>query len=515
MDIIVPMENIVYRLLEHRKNIPDRTAIIYRDRPANYRTLYEDTIRTAEWLRDEGLGKDDRILVFVPLSYDLYTLLLAIFYIGATAVFVDAWADRRRMAQAIEITEPKGFVGSVKAQLLRILSPPIRKVPLKLTMWNNPFRTKKPVSQEDFDPVTISGEDTALVTFTTGSTGTPKAAKRTHRFLWTQHLVLSSELNLKEEDIDLTTLPVFVLNNLALGITSVIPDFNPAKPADINPPTIVKQIKRWKITTSGGSAAFYERLANYCVKVKDYPGFRAIFTGGSPVYPSIARTLLRAFPDTKVNVLYGSTEAEPISGIDAREVAESDVGQGLVVGKKVEEIEVAILKPHDGPVEIAPGKTVHDFCLPRGNIGEIIVTGDHVLKEYVNSPESFRQNKIVDGDTIWHRTGDAGVVDEDGEIRLFGRVKDRITYGGNVIYTFPVEQKLLELADVTCAAILERDGEIHMVVETAAADRSRLETSVRQLDLPFKNPKITFMNIPRDPRHNSKVDYGKLRLLLD
>ncbi|MDP7421960.1 MAG: AMP-binding protein [bacterium] len=509
------MDNIIYRLLEHRKNIPDKTAIVYRNRPVSYRQLFEDTLITAGWLRENQFEAGDGILVFVPMSYNLYRLLLAVFYIGATAVFVDAWADKKRMAQAVEITRPRGFVGSLKAQLLRVISPPIRSVPIKLAMWDNPFSRCRMLSMDSFDPACASGDDTALITFTTGSTGTPKAARRTHRFLWTQHLVLSGHLSIEPDDIDLATLPVFVLNNLALGVTSVIPDFNPAKPADINPRVIVEQINRWKITTSAGSPAFYEKLADHVESEQIRLPLRRLYVGGAPVFPSLARRFLKAFPETGVTILYGSTESEPISGIEALEVAESDVSRGLMVGRKVDEIDVAVIEPHDGPVSLESGKTIADYCVPNGEAGEIVVAGDHVLTEYVNSPESFRQNKIVDGGRIWHRTGDGGSIDNDGCISLFGRIKNRIQHGDYDIFTLPIEQKLMELDEVTCSAVIEIDGQLNVVVESDSDTRDKVLGVLNSMRLPLENPRVTALeHIPRDPRHHSKVDYGKLQVIM-
>src|SRR5690606_6977711 len=84
-------------------------------------------------------------------------------------------------------------------------------------------------------PAEVPGDAAALITFTTGSTGRPKAAVRSHALLWAQHEALAEHLRLRPGDVDMPTLPIFVLNNLALGLTSAIPDFDPRRPADIDP----------------------------------------------------------------------------------------------------------------------------------------------------------------------------------------------------------------------------------------------------------------------------------------
>src|SRR5262249_39755270 len=123
----------------------------------------------------------------------------------------------------------------------------------------------------------VAASDAALVTFTTGSTGTPKAAVRSHAFLWAQHLALQDHLRLPQDDVDLPTLPGFVLNNLAVGCTTVLPDFDPRRPADIDPAAIHRQMTAERVTTTGGSPAFYERLATWCRAQGQRLPLRALF----------------------------------------------------------------------------------------------------------------------------------------------------------------------------------------------------------------------------------------------
>src|SRR5207245_4212623 len=139
--------------------------------------------------------------------------------------------------------------------------------------------------------VEVPGDAPALITFTTGSTGRPKAAARSHAFLWAQHQALAGYLGLTEADIDLPTLPIFVLNNLALGVTSVLPDFDARRPAAIDPAALYRQIVSEGVTTSSGSPAFYERLAGWCAANGKRLPLRALFTGGAPVLPPLARRL--------------------------------------------------------------------------------------------------------------------------------------------------------------------------------------------------------------------------------
>jgi acyl-coenzyme A synthetase/AMP-(fatty) acid ligase len=184
------VENITEILFENAAKFPDKAAIIHKNKKITYGELADSTKKYARYFLEKGLQKGDNALIFVPMSIELYKILCAIFYIGAVAVFVDAWADKNRLEQALTVVPCKAFIGCPKAFLLKLSSKKIREVKLNFAAGLNKFKPKG-VAQ------TISAAnraDTALITFTTGSTGIPKAAKRTHEFLLEQHYVLKKHL---------------------------------------------------------------------------------------------------------------------------------------------------------------------------------------------------------------------------------------------------------------------------------------------------------------------------------
>ncbi len=517
--------NIVTKFIDNAKRYSDKAAIIYHNKKKGYTTityekLYRDVRDAALLLRAKGIGKGDRVVVFVPMSYDLYRTVLALFYVGAVAVFIDAWGTLERLNHACRIADPVGFIGTPKAWILMMLSH-LRRAKVKC-MVPSFFETilKKKNDEYDIDidaPTDVGDDDEALVTFTTGSTGNPKAARRTHGFLRNQHEILARSLGISRDDVDLTTLPVFLLNNLAVGCTSVIPRFDPAKPGFINPSLIVDQILRFKITTSAGSPAFYESLAAYCLdNIVSLP-FKKIFVGGAPVYPENSKILRKAFPSADIRAVYGSTEAEPIAKLPIEDIIGCDVREGLPAGNAIREITLRIIRPVEGPVVVGK-KGLREFTVKKGEIGEIVITGAHVLKEYVNSPEDFSLNKIVEGTKIWHRTGDAGKIGTDGKVYLFGRVKNRIHTERGEIYTLPLEIRLKGIAGVRAAAILNAAGRHYVFLEMGSGISRTMEGYARMEAEKIMRQFGTFevhiiSSLPRDPRHNSKIDYEKLRKL--
>lgn len=363
-------------------------------------------------------------------------------------------------------------------------------------------RIHKPKTEQLIEPATP--DTTALITFTTGSTGLPKATKRTHEFLLEQHYILKKHLKPQENDVDLASLPVFVLHNLACGTTSVIPDFNPQKPADINPKRILNDIKNNGVTTSVGSPRFYEKLAEF----GEIKGLERIFTGGAPVFPKSAKLLQEKFVGCDVEIVYGSTEAEPIASISTHELLafKGDVKDGLYVGKPIDEINIKIIKPSDDVIE-----NFENMRLETGEIGEICVEGKHVLKEYYNSEKAQKFAKIHYNGQIWHRTGDAGYLDNENRLFLMGRVKNRFEHDGKEVYVFPIENALLEIDGVEIGTVLKINDKIIIVAETKLSHPKLTQELVSRN---FEFDKLIITKIPRDPRHNSKIDYDKLKKIL-
>jgi acyl-CoA synthetase (AMP-forming)/AMP-acid ligase II len=523
--------NIAARLAERAGRHPARTAIVEGAGPSARRLTFgalDGRVRAlSAGLAARGIGPGDAVLLFIPMSADLYVALLACLHRG-TAVFVDAWADRRRLDAAVRIARPRAFIGTPKAHLLRLLSPAVRAIPIHLAADRRllPLRRHESAAPAG-EAVRVDDDAPALVTFTTGSTGAPKAAARSHGFLWAQHLALANHLRPAEGDVDMPTLPVFVLNNLASGVTSVLPDFDPRRPADIRPERIHRQLRKERVTTSSGSPAFYARLCGWCERTGQRLPLRALFTGGAPVLPPLAR-LMASVVEGEANVVYGSSEAEPIAGIGARELlsaldaarGDADHPGGICVGAPVPEVEVRRVRPHDGPVALDAGGWAAWEAAP-GEVGEVVVAGAHVLAGYLNDPEAERMNKIRDGGRVWHRTGDAAWMDDAGRLWLMGRIKERVLRDGRVWWGGAAEVRALEVPAVRHAAWLgvadaDRGQRAVLCVET---EDGRLTDDLRRALVDalgsFPVDEIRAVRrIPRDPRHASKTDMAALRALL-
>src|SRR5262249_55060104 len=165
----------------------------------------------------------------------------------------------------------------------------------------------------------------ALISFPSGSTAQPKGIVRTHGFLIAQHRILSRSLDLKAGERELVSLPVFVLANLASAVTSILPNVDLRKPAEIDPLPVIEQIQQARATRITASPALLETIVRRCTEDRiQLRSVTEVFTGGGPVFPRFTQALKVVAPQASIHILYGSSEAEPIAHIRASEWSQED-----------------------------------------------------------------------------------------------------------------------------------------------------------------------------------------------
>ena len=379
--------------------------------------------------------------------------------------------------------------------------------------WNP---SQSEIHAQNHSPSETKVDSPALITFTSGSTGIPKAACRTHGFLLAQHKALAESLDYQEGEVDLITLPVFALANLASGLTSVIADTDLRYPAKANSQAIAKQCSKHHVTRCAASPAFFAKLH----QDKSLPDFSAIYTGGAPVFPSLLHEIQEENPNMNVVTVFGSTEAEPISHSLWADTSEDDQtamfsGKGLLVGKAVRATQLRIIPDQTG--QAIPPMSQHSFDhmeLPTGEIGEIVVTGDHVLKGYLHG-KGNEESKIQIGNTIWHRTGDAAWLDTSERIWLTGRCNAAIRRPDQpTIYPFGIECAAMNYPNVKQCALIMFQEKVTLVIEGDLAPKQLTQLRSQLAHLPVENIQM-LPHIPVDKRHNAKIDYPALKAMMN
>ncbi len=485
-----------------------------RRRATTFGMLDELADRGASTLIRSGVKPGESVLIFQPMSAELYAALVAVFRAGAVAMFLDPSSGLGHIDRCCGLNPPTAFIASAKAQLLRLRSPAIRRIPRKFAVggWI-PGALKWPGSEGSSIPDVAS--EAALITFTSGSTGEPKAAVRTHDFLMAQHRVLERTLGLRPGIVDLATLPVFVLANLASGLTTVIPDADLRRPGDVETAGIIDQIACEQVSSTAASPAFLNRVAASC----PWPEFRLsslekIFVGGAPVFPPLLDRLRAVAPGAGITSVYGSTEAEPICELRAGEIGKADLalmreGRGLLVGRPVEEISLRVMTHRWGdPRGPYTADSFEDDCVGPGIAGEIVVSGSHVLTGYLGGRGDQETKFRVEG-KVWHRTGDCGYLDENGRVWLLGRASARIKDEIGELYPFTVECALSFNPHVKRSAVLASGCKRLLFVEWDHSpwDEPAVVGLIKWASI---DAVVRCSKIPVDSRHNAKVDYVAL-----
>ncbi|MFP4351669.1 MAG: AMP-binding protein [Puniceicoccaceae bacterium] len=508
--------NLAGLLDENAVRRPETVALIDgrvgRERRTTYHRLGELAAATAERLSAAGIGEGSRVIVLVPMRAELYATMIALWRIGAVAVFMDPSAGRRHLADCCGQAEPDALIGIRKARLLVWTQPGLRRI-RKRFYWG---------AQLAFDaeprgnrlPCERISDQAAILSFTSGSTGRPKCAVRSHRVLFAQFEALRGVIDLVPGECDLATMPVIALANLAAGLTTLIPDVDLRHPGRIDPAPLFRQIKQWKPARCGASPAF---LLAICEEARrrsiQMPDFRKIHTGGAPVFPRSLREFSGTFVNASINVLYGSTEAEPVSHVSLREISGGDLeqmrrGRGLLVGAVSGGTELRILADRWG--EPYPAMAKEDFealALPDGSVGEIVVSGAHVVPGYLNGIGDAGNKIKVDG-VVWHRTGDAGSMDEAGRLWLAGRCSAKMRIDGKTVYPFSIECAAVETLDVALAGCLPTETG-YLLAIPGTGRKVRPDEIAK--DIPRPERVVQLRDFPVDKRHNAKIDYQALK----
>ncbi len=485
----------------------------------SYRELAGRVDRAVGRLSDSGLEPGDRVLLAVPLSVESYVAMLAVLKAGMVVMFVDPGRGRSAVGACLDAYPPDAVIGTRATLWARHWLPALKRIPRRFSVplvgGCGRRRPRAPLRVALRAP-----GDPALLTFTSGSTGQAKAVVRSHGLLLEQFRALRPLIDRCADDVELVTMPMFVLFNLARGTTSVLPAARLTRPGRASPRRLAAQLDEVRATRLLASPALLERLVIHCEQSGTrLDTLRRVATGGGPLPPALSDRLASIAPGATVRVVYGSTEAEPISFIDSDAVSIEDAtrmreGAGLLVGRPVRGCAVRIIDDrYRGGRPLSPER-FEALMRPPGRVGEIVVAGRHVLDRYPDPSYDAALKLDVDG-TRWHRTGDAGYVDAGGRLWLAGRVSAVIRDRRGELGPFQVEFAASALPGIRRAALLAHRGQRVLVVETYrmrfSTCRERLARCIAKWEI---DRLVPVKRIPVDRRHGAKVDYPALGRLL-
>ena len=520
---------------------PDTPAIFFpingKYQQHSFAQLNKESDRIAIALESIGIKKGMRTALMVKPGLEFFAITFALFKVGAVPVFIDPGMGLKNLKVCLAEAEPKAFIGITKAHMARIaLGWGKESIQILVTVGRRLFWggktlagiTRSVAISKAYEMEHTSCDDMAAILFTSGSTGVPKGAVYSHGNFSAQVEMLRRLYNIKPGEIDLPTFPLFALFAPALGMTSVIPEMNFTRPADVDPLKIIEVIQKFKISSMFGSPALINRVGRYGKKhdIK-LPTLKRVISAGAPVPSHVLKSFSSMLErDAQIFTPYGATEALPVCSIGSREVLKetwklTNEGRGVCVGSPVDNIELEIIKITDAPIE----KWDESLKLSAGDIGEIVVKGPQVSRSYFNRIDSTKVSKIAcpNEGGFYHRMGDLGYRDNIGRVWFCGRKTHRIITANGTLFTIPSEaifnahEKVFRTALVGVGLDGNKRPVLCVELEKGVSP-SEQEVIHSELVRIAKNHEITrdindilfHPALPVDIRHNAKIFREKL-----
>ncbi|MBW2603471.1 MAG: AMP-binding protein [Deltaproteobacteria bacterium] len=489
----------------------------------------------AHGMEKAGITRGTRTILMVKPGLEFFMIIFALFKIGAVPVVVDPGMGIRRMVECFKEGRPEAFIGIPPAHVIRTFYPRFFKtVRVWVTVGKRWFwrgLTLNRIRQVPWKPYPAANtleNDTAAILFTTGSTGPAKGAVYTHGNFDAQLRHIKTHLGLSMKEIDLSTFPLFALFWPPLGITSVIPDMDPTKPARVNPKKIIEAISNQGVTSMFASPALLNRVGEYGKKRNIVlPGLKRVICAGAPVLPAVIEQFTFMLgEDARIHTPYGATEAVPIISITNDEILTetrklSKRGYGICIGRPINDIKIRIIKISDDPIQ----EWSDDIPVEDGDMGEITVKGDLVTRNYFERPEFDALAKIQDKDSFWHRMGDVGWKDSKGRIWFCGRKSHRVVTKENALFTIPCEAVFNNHPQVFRSALVgigprNQQKPVICIELKRSGHRSNKKTIKNELLEIAEQNELTkdiktllfHKSFPVDIRHNSKIFREKLAI---
>jgi olefin beta-lactone synthetase len=420
------------------------------DLTLTYAELENRSNAMAAGLKKFGITRGMHCVLMVRPSPEFFLLMFALFKLGAVPVLVDPGIAKSALKICLQEAKPEAFIGISIAHVARkILGWASATNRLNVTVGRRWFWGGKTLRQIEAMGANATnqmadtlGNDVAGILFTSGSTGIPKGVVYRHRHFVAQIELLRSAFDIQPGGVNLPTFPPFALFDPALGLTSIIPDMDPTKPASADPKKLHHAIEKFGVDQLFGSPALVDVLAKYN---RPLPTIKRITSAGAPVPADVVSKMRELLSENgSLATPYGATECLPVAVIESRELQstrmQTEQGAGTCVGRALAANTVRIIKITD--TEIAAWN--NDLLLPLGQIGEITVAGPTATDAYFDRPKATALAKIpeqlLDGSVrIIHRMGDVGWLDAEGRLWFCGRKTHRVETANGPLYTEQVE----------------------------------------------------------------------------
>ncbi len=421
----------------------DRTAVVLGELRLTYAQLWGHALQYAAVLRERGIGPGDRVALLLPNTPHFPLAYYGTLALGAVAVPVHALLKAEEIQYVLADSGAKALVCAAPLLGEGAKGAELAGVPVLAVMDGGD------ATLDRIDTLALSAtpipalvptepDDTAVILYTSGTTGQPKGAEITHLNV-TMNVVASAvhSFDINENDVVLGCLPLFhtfgqtCCMNTAFYVGAsivLLPRFDGAQALEL--------MTTQKCTIFMAVPTMYIGLLEAAKTSPHRPTLKSALSGGAALPVPVLEKFTEVF-GTQVLEGYGLTETSPVATFNQV----GSTPKPGTVGRAIWGVEVEVAKAEvEGAIEL----------LPTGELGEIVVRGHNVFKGYLNKPEATAA-AIVDG---WFRTGDLGIKDADGYVSIVDRKKDMVLRGGYNVYPREVEDVLLRHPAVGQVAVI-------------------------------------------------------------
>ncbi|EGD53982.1 long-chain-fatty-acid--CoA ligase [Gordonia neofelifaecis] len=478
--------NLAVMLQESTAATPTAPMLYLGDDTLTYADVDERSRRVAAALLARGLVPGDKVAVQLPNVPEFVFAYFGILRAGLTMVPLNPLFTAREMTYHLDdsdsrmlLTSTFSLTGAVPGAAAAGVAD-VLVVPLGQELPADVGRFDELLEAEPFgDLHPASPDDTAVLLYTSGTTGRPKGAELTHFQLYMNCTVAPELFGLRADDVAIGVLPLFhvfglssVLNAAVRwgGSVALLPRFDAQAALDV--------IERRRVTVFSGVPTMYVALAEADTSGRDLSSLRTAISGGASIPGEVIRAVEAKFPGVVVLEGYGLSETASTSTFNIS-ATERKV---LSIGKPVWGVEMAVLDGDGTPMAAGPDQ-----------VGQLVVRGHNVMKGYYKRPDATAE-ALRNG---WLHTGDLGYRDEDGYYFVVDRLKDLIVRGGYNVYPREIEEVLYTHPEVVEAAVIgvpdDRLGE-----EVVAYVALRAEASVTPDELiAFSKEQLAAYKYPR------------------
>jgi acyl-coenzyme A synthetase/AMP-(fatty) acid ligase/pimeloyl-ACP methyl ester carboxylesterase len=470
-----------------------------------------------------GVASGDRVALLIPPGADLTAVLYACWRTGAVPVIADAGLGLpglRRALRGADVQHVIGMargLGAAKAMGLQGTVVSVGAVPRGARAALGVDYSLVELSQighgRPLTPVPASRAE-AVVLFTSGATGPAKGVVYRHTQLVAQRDLIEKAFSVTADDRLVAAFAPFALFGPALGIPSVVPDMDVTEPGTLTARALADAVASIDATLVFAAPAALRNVVRTAPSLRtrqrqSLKGIRLLLSAGAPVSSDLLQQAAELMGDCEAHTPYGMTEALPVCDVTLEEVLAAGLGNGVLVGKPLPDVQVAVSSL--SKVGAAVGALTDN---PEVT-GEICVRAPHVKDHYDQLWFTQRESARDSG---WHRTGDVGHLDVEGRLWVEGRLAHLITTPRGALTPVGIEQAVEHIDGVTLAAAVGVGPESNQVL-VLVLQAPRLHPGVASLALTDEVRAATaaevaavlvVRSLPVDVRHNSKIDRSRV-----